>query len=186
MRSHIRRRSWSGAAGLVILAATAVACSRPEAGAGRASPAAGPLVIATVRVIERPLDVQLSLPGELRAFQSVDVFPRVTGFVKSVHVDRGSSVRAGDLLATLEAPELVAQRAEAQSKLQAADAQISVARAKADADKSTFERLKAASATPGVVAGNDVLVAGKSADASQNQVVAAQQSVEAMRQNLNA
>jgi RND family efflux transporter MFP subunit len=46
--------------------------------------------------------------------------------------------------------------------------------------------LKAASATPGVVAGNDVLVAGKGADASQNQVVAAQQSVEAMRQALNA
>jgi RND family efflux transporter MFP subunit len=110
----------------------------------------------------------------------------VTGFVKTIVVDRGSRVRAGDVLATLEAPELVAQRAEAQSKLQAAEAQLAVAQAKADADKSTFERLKAASATPGVVAGNDVLVAGKGADASQNQVVAAQQSVEAMRQALNA
>ena len=80
----------------------------------------------------------------------------MTGFVKTVNVDRGSRVRAGDLLATLEAPELVAQRSEAQSKLQAAEAQLAVARAKADADKSTFDRLKAASATPGVVAGNDV------------------------------
>ena len=169
------------------MVATTAACSRPQAESGTAAaPAAGPPTITTVRVTEQPLDVQMSLPGELRPYQSVDIFPRVTGFVKSIVVDRGSRVNAGDVLATLEAPELVAQRAEAQSKLQAVEAQLAVARAKADADKSTFERLKAASATPGVVAGNDVLVAEKGADASQNQVVAAQQSVEAMRQALNA
>jgi membrane fusion protein (multidrug efflux system) len=116
----------------------------------------------------------------------VAVFPRVTGFVKTVHVDRGSNVRAGDLLVSLEAPELVAQRSEAQSKLQAAEAQLSVARAKSEADRATFERLTAASATPGVVAGNDVVIAEKTADASANQVIAAQQSVEAARQALNA
>jgi RND family efflux transporter MFP subunit len=116
----------------------------------------------------------------------VAIYPRVTGFVKAVNVDRGSSVRAGDLLATLEAPELLAQRAEAQSKLQGAEAQLSVAQSKADADKSTFDRLKAASATPGVVAGNDVLIAEKAADASSNQVLAAQQSIEGARQALNA
>jgi RND family efflux transporter MFP subunit len=87
---------------------------------------------------------------------------------------------------TLEAPELVAQRAEAQSKLQGAEAELAVARSKAEADKSTFERMKAASATPGVVAGNDVTVAEKAADASQSQVAAAQQHVEAVRQTLNA
>jgi RND family efflux transporter MFP subunit len=187
MEANLRRRySWHGIACIAIIAAAA-ACSRPQAESGAAAaPAAGPPTITTVRVTEQPLDVQLSLPGELRAYQSVDIFPRVTGFVKTVVVDRGSRVRAGDVLATLEAPELVAQRAEAQSKLQAAEAQLAVARAKADADRSTFERLKAASATPGVVAGNDVLVAEKGAEASQNQVVAAQQSVEAMRQALNA
>jgi membrane fusion protein, multidrug efflux system len=114
------------------------------------------------------------------------MFPRVTGFVKAVNVDRGSKVREGQLLASLEAPELVAQRSEAQSKLAAAEAQLSVARAKADADKSTFARLKAASATPGVVAGNDVVIAEKTADGSANQVLAAEQSVEAARQALNA
>ncbi|MGH9141680.1 MAG: biotin/lipoyl-binding protein, partial [Vicinamibacterales bacterium] len=102
--------------------------------------------------MEQPLDVQLSLPGELTAFQSVAILPRVSGFVKTVQVDRGSVVRAGDLLATLEAPEMVAQRAEAQARLQAAEAQLAVARAKADADTGTFNKLKAASATPGVVA----------------------------------
>jgi RND family efflux transporter MFP subunit len=139
-----------------------------------------------VRVVERSLDVPLSLPGELTAFQSVAVFSRVSGFVKTVNVDRGSNVRAGDLLASLEAPELVAQRSEAQAKLQAAQAQLMAVRSKADADRSTFDKLKAASATPGVVAGNDVVVAEKAADASANQVLAAQQTVEAARQTLNA
>ena len=171
---------------LVVIVAGAAACSGSETRSRTEPAAAGPPTIAVMRVIERPLDVQLSLPGELKAYQSVDIFPRVTGFVRTVAVDRGSRVRAGDVLATLEAPELVAQRAEAQSKLRAAEAQLSVAKAKADADKSTFERLKAASATPGVIAGNEVLVAEKSADASQNQIVVAQQSVEAMRQALNA
>jgi RND family efflux transporter MFP subunit len=142
--------------------------------------------IDTVRVVERSLDVPLSLPGELTAFQAVAVVPRVTGFVTTVNVDRGSNVRAGDLLMSLEAPELVAQRSEAQSKLQAAEAQLSAARAKSDADRATFERLKAASATPGVVAGNDVIVAEKTADGSANQAMAAQRSVEAARQALNA
>jgi RND family efflux transporter MFP subunit len=114
------------------------------------------------------------------------MFPRVTAFVKTVTVDRGSRVGAGDLLATLDAPELAAQRAEAQSKLQAAEAQLAVARAKADADRTTFDRLKAASATPGVVAGNDVMLAEKAADASRSQVVAAEQGIEAARQALNA
>jgi membrane fusion protein, multidrug efflux system len=173
---------------IVLVASLAAAACGSGDGASRAAPvtAAGPATIDVVRVVEQSLDVPLSLPGELTAFQSVAMFPRVTGFVKAVNVDRGSKVREGQLLATLEAPEVVAQRSEAQSKLQGAEAQLSVARAKADADKGTFARLKAASATPGVVAGNDVVIAEKTADGSASQVLAAEQSVEAARQALNA
>lgn len=173
------------------IAVLASACSRQPAPAApaSASPAAapaGPVAIDVARVVEQPLDVQLSLPGELVAFESVALHARVAGFVKSVAVDRGSVVRRGDLLATLDAPEIVAQRAEAQSKLQAASAQLAAARARADADQFTFDRLRTAAATPGVVAGNDVAVAGKSAEASRNQVVAAEQQVEAARQAAHA
>jgi RND family efflux transporter MFP subunit len=173
---------------IMLTASLAAACGSGD-GASRAAPgtvAAGPPAIDVVRVVEQSLDVPLSLPGELAAFQSVAMFPRVTGFVKAINVDRGSKVRAGELLVILEAPEVVAQRSEAQAKLQAAEAQLSVARAKADADQITFARLKAASATPGVVAGNDVVIAEKTADGSANQVLAAEQSVEAARQALNS
>jgi membrane fusion protein, multidrug efflux system len=174
---------------LILLALALSSCQGREgapAAATTAPPAPGTITIETARVVEQPLNVQLSLPGELTAYQAVAVYPRVTGFVKSVNVDRGSRVNAGTLLATLEAPELTAQRAEAQSKLQAAEAQWAVVRAKADADKGTFQKLKAASATPGVVAGNDVSIAEKAAESAESQVLAAQQSIEAARQALAA
>jgi RND family efflux transporter MFP subunit len=126
------------------------------------------------------------MPGQLDPYETVAVYPKVTGFVKSIRVDRGSRVRSGDVMAELEAPELIAQRAEAQSKVQAAEAQLAVTRAKADADTSTFDRLKAASATPGVVAGNDVVVAQKTVEADQSQIAAAQQTTEAARQALRS
>jgi RND family efflux transporter MFP subunit len=174
---------------IATLATFATACGGAETAqhTGATAPApSGPRAVDVVRVVEQPLDVELSLPGELSAYQTVAVYARVTGFVKTVAVDRGSRVRAGDVLAVLEAPELVAQRAEAQSKLQAAEAQLAAARARADADRGTFDKLKAASATPGVVAGNDVTIAEKTADASRSQVESAQQTVEAARQAFNA
>lgn len=181
-RTHLMAALLGGA-----LVLNAVACSRQQAPA--ADPPAttiGPITIDIARVVEQPLDVQLSLPGELVAYESVAVHPRVTGFVKAVAVDRGSIVRQGDLLVTLDAPEVVARRAEAQSKRQAAEAQLAAARAEAEADAATFDRLTAASATPGVVAGNDVAIAEKAAVASRSQVLAAEQQVEAARQAAQA
>ena len=147
---------------------------------------AEPPTIEVVQVIERPIDVTLSMPGELDPYESVAVSPKITGFVKTIRVDRGSRVRAGELIAQLEAPELVAQRAEAESKVQSAQAQLGAVGSKADADTSTLDKLKAAAATPGVVAGNDLVVAQKSVEADQNQVASAQQAVEAARQALQA
>ena len=174
---------------LVLLASITASCGQAETakttGNGSEAPA-GPTTVDVVRVVEKPLDVELSLAGELTAYQSVAIYPRVTGFVKTVSVDRGSRVRTGDVVAVLDAPELLAQRSEAQSKLQAAEAQLAATTSRAEADRGTFEKLKAASAIPGVVAGNDVVVAEKTADASQSQVTSAQQTVEAARQALTA
>ncbi|HTM02077.1 MAG TPA: efflux RND transporter periplasmic adaptor subunit [Vicinamibacterales bacterium] len=137
-------------------------------------------------MVEQPLDVVLDMPGNLEAYEDVALYSKVTGYVKSIRVDRGSRVRAGDVLAQLEAPELLAQRAEAESKLQAAEAQQGTAQAKADADASTFDKLKAASATPGVIAGNDLVLAQKTVEGDRSQIAAAQKNVEAARQALNS
>jgi len=156
--------------------------NRGAAQADKPAAPAGPPSIDVVPVVQQPTNVMLEMPGQLDPYETVAVYPKVTGFVKTIRVDRGSRVRTGELMAELEAPELVAQRAEAQSKLQVAEAQLAVARAKTDADTSTYEHLKAAAATPGVVAGNDVTVAQKAVEADQSQIVAAQQTAEAARQ----
>jgi membrane fusion protein, multidrug efflux system len=179
-------RTQDASFGVVALAVLISAC-----GGGSATPAqspvpAGPPTIETVRVVQKPVDVTLSMPGQLDPYETVAVYPKVTGFIKTIAVDRGSHVQSGELMAQLEAPEIVAQRAEAQSKVQAAEAQLSAARAKADADTSTYDKLKAASATPGVVAGNDLVVAQKAVEADQSQISAAQQTVEAARQALKS
>ena len=48
----------------------------------------------------------ISLPGELKPYEEVNIYPKIKGFVKKIYVDRGSVVRKGQLLAQLEAPEV--------------------------------------------------------------------------------
>jgi membrane fusion protein (multidrug efflux system) len=172
----------------VVLSMLAIGACRDKAPARTVEKAVpiGPPTIEVVKVVEQPLDVTLSLPGELTPYETVALYSRVNGFVKTIRVDRGSRVAAGEQLAVLEAPELGAQKAEAQSKLQGAEAQLVAVRSKADATSSTYDKLKAASATPGVVAGNDVVIAQKAVEADQGQVAAAQQNVEAARQALRS
>ena len=184
MPGHVSRVR--AAAGVLSLLAMAGCRDETPAQTTEKAAPAGPPTVEVVKVVEQPLNVTLSLPGELTPYQTVALYSRVTGFVKSITVDRGSRVRAGQQLATLEAPELVAQRSEAQSKLQSAEAQLAAIRAKAEANASTYDKLKAASATPGVVAGNDVVLAQKTVEADQSQISAAMQNVEAARQALKS
>jgi len=123
--------------------------------------------VQVAKVVSKRLAITVRLPGELQPYEVVAVYPKVTAFVDSIRVDRGSVVKAGQLMAQLAAPELAAQRAEAQSKLQGAEAQRGEAEARLASDESTYQRLKAASATPGVVAGNDLEVAQKAVEADR-------------------
>ena len=174
------------AAGLAALSVGLSACGSNGAAPVEKAAAPGPPTIEVVRVLEQAVNVTLSLPGELNPYQTVAIYPRVTGFVKTIDVDRGSRLRAGELIAVLEAPEVAAQRAEAQSKLQGAEAQLGAIKSKADADTSTYDKLKVAASTPGVVAGNDLVLAQKAVEADQGQIAAAQQNIEAARQALQA
>ncbi len=141
-----------------------------------------------VRVISKAIERQVKLPGELLPYLSVPIHAKVAGFVDRVAVDRGSVVKKGQLLVTLVAPEMETQIAEAESKKQAVELQRAEAEAKLSSAKSTYDRLKAASATPGVVAGNDLIVAEKNVEAAQalanaygDSIKAAQASVQSLR-----
>ncbi|MFZ0820371.1 MAG: efflux RND transporter periplasmic adaptor subunit [Candidatus Acidiferrales bacterium] len=157
--------------------------SESNAPAPGANPQASnaPTDVDVVKVATQKLDTVVTLPGELTPYEMVAIYPKVTGYVKWISVDRGSRVKQDEEIAQLEAPELVAQRAEAESKLQAAQMQLGVAQAKFAADQGTYERLSAAAKTPGVVAGNDLQIASKAADADRAGVAALEGGVAAAR-----
>ncbi|MBB6269992.1 RND family efflux transporter MFP subunit [Pedobacter cryoconitis] len=95
-------------------------------------------------VTQKGLASEVKLPAELKPFEEVAIYPKVNGFVKNLYVDRGSKVKKGDLLLTLEAPEIESQLQTAQSQyLQA----LEVSRASED----KYKRLKDASKEAGSV-----------------------------------
>ena len=132
----------------------------------------GTVALETTKVVAQTLQKTVTIPGDLTPFQGVNLNARVPGFVESVAVDRGSWVKRGQRLATISAPELRAQRAEAEAKLQAVRAQEAEAQARMVSAQSTYDRLKAASATPGVVAGNDLEIAERGFEAARAHVTA--------------
>jgi len=163
---------------LVVSIVFSAGCTRPAPSTAAASAAvsqAAP-VVEVVSVVQQKLDRTIRLPGELTPYQAVAVYPKVTGFVEWIGVDRGSRVKRGEPLARLSAPELVSQRAEAEARVRAIAAQRAEAQAKLVSDEGTFKRLKAAAATPGVVAGNDVDVAQKTVESDQARVQAIENS----------
>ena len=145
-----------------------------------------PTPVDTVQVVSRRLDMEIKLPGELDPYEEVRVFSRVSGFVQWIGVDRGSVVKKGQLIALLTAPEIVAQKAEAQSKVLNAENQRIASEAKLAADTSTYERLKVASKTPGVISDEELETAEKTAEADRARVVALHNTVEAARANVRS
>jgi RND family efflux transporter MFP subunit len=142
------------------------------------------LEVTTVK--SQKLSTTERLPAELVPYERVDIYAKETGFVKSIKVDRGSKVSQGELLAELEAPELVAQRAQANAAYRSAESQLAAAQAKLAADQATYQHMSAAAKVPGVVAGNDLEIAQKTAQSGQANVAALRRSAEAARDNLRA
>ena len=125
-------------------------------------------------VVARALVRTRTLTGELLPYESVPLHAKVTGFVQRVSVDRGSDVKRGQVLLTINAPEISAQRAEADAKLAAVNAQEAEGQAKLVAAENTYAGLKAASATKGAVAENELVQAKQAADAIRASVAALQ------------
>jgi RND family efflux transporter MFP subunit len=106
----------------VSLVAASVAFAQPAAEVGVTTPRRG------------EIHRFVTLPGSLRANQSVTLHAKVPGYLKTISVDQGDTVQAGQVLAEIELPELVAERARHEAELRIAKLEserIGVARAKA-------------------------------------------------------
>jgi len=148
--------------------------------------ASAPPTVVVTAVKSQLLHTTVALPAQIKPYESVDVFPKESGFITAIPVDRGSRVKAGKLLVKLSAPELVAQRTQAEAAVNAAQSQVVAAKAKLASDQTTYLHLKNAAQSPGVVAENDVAVAEQTAASDQAQVQAAQENAVAARQRLKS
>ncbi|HLZ88738.1 MAG TPA: efflux RND transporter periplasmic adaptor subunit [Puia sp.] len=130
-------------------------CGNPAPAATRPAidSATDPAVaIQTISLSKGRLTSTITLPGQLLPFQSVDLYAKVNSFVKEMFVDVGSRVHKGQLLATLEAPELQSATDEAASLLHTREAAFR-------ASKATYQRLYATSKIPGTVSPNELELA---------------------------
>jgi membrane fusion protein, multidrug efflux system len=123
----------------------------------------------TKTVTESPVEVKavqphrgevyrfINLPGEVRPLYEVTLFTKVNGYLETLTVDKGDAVKAGDLIANIDVPELRANLAKYKAELELAQAeynQLSEAAAKNPSDSEAKSRLAVASGKLAVAKGN--------------------------------
>lgn len=177
---------------LVVLAS----CSHPDASSGNAHPAeaaSGAVPIVSAEPAARaPVSNQLTLTAEFHPYQEVEVMAKVSGYLKSILVDAGDRVAAGQLLAELEVPEMKDEMAKlaasgdrARAELARAQQEVDRARAANDLSQLSYSRLAAVVKTrPGLVAQQEIDIARNRALITQSQISSAQSALAATEQAL--
>jgi RND family efflux transporter MFP subunit len=100
---------WIGAIAIVVIATAGLVLARElwisrQANELARQAAAGPHVLVT-QVGRTPATRDVKLPATARGFDETQIFAKVPGYIKSLRVDKGDRVHAGELLATIESPE---------------------------------------------------------------------------------
>ena len=144
-------------------------------------------VVPAAKVVRVDLRNSVTLTAEFEPFYEVDVMAKEAGYIRHMLVDIGDRVQQGQLLATLEIPELQADLVKAKSDVQTASAERAVARgdlqraeAGAQIAQLSYNRIQDVSKKePGLVPLQEVDVAHSHNLEADAQVSAAQQRVQA-------
>jgi RND family efflux transporter MFP subunit len=156
-RPVLRRLRWVGGAfALLVVVVVAHGMISREAENSRLHGLTEAQAVATVAIVA-PISAQdhssLDLPGRLEAYIRAPIYARVPGYLKSWKYDIGGKVKAGDVLAEIDTPDLDQQLAQARADLSVAQANAKLAQigaerwqslastdavAKQDVDQRTF------------------------------------------------
>jgi RND family efflux transporter MFP subunit len=142
--------------------------------------------------VRKSLQRQITLSSELVPFQEIDVYAKESGFVKKLLVDYGSRVQAGQLMATLEIPELEAQLQEDQAAIKNSSDQVNRAshqlqryQAQSKVLHLEYTRMNGVfQSQPGLIAQQEVDDAQGKDMAAASEVDAAQSNLEGAQSNL--
>jgi RND family efflux transporter MFP subunit len=158
---------------------------------GQNEPAQTP--IASVAVATRAsLSNTLNVAGEFIPFQEVELHAKVAGYIKHISVDIGDKVKAGQVLATLDIPELTAQVQGADAGVRQTQEQITRAKSEVQRDQANYDAVhsaaqrlqQVASARPGLIAQQELDDALAKDRAAAAQVDAAKSALSATEQQL--
>jgi membrane fusion protein (multidrug efflux system) len=114
------------ALGPLLIAAVALlsACDRPE-GQSIQTPPDPPMEVRMTHLSVGPITRSIILPAQVVALQQATLYAKVSGYLKTITVDKGDKVAAGAVLARIEIPELVASRVKQEAELEVAHADYS-------------------------------------------------------------
>ena len=133
-------------------------------------------VVPVVKVGRLDLETDVTLQAEFIPYQDIMLHAKVSGYVNMIRVDIGDRVKAGDLMATLEIPELQDNINKAKATLSATEQEIAKAQADYDNFHQLYQRLgDVAKAHPNLVAQQDLDTARSKEDSAQGALGAAQQ-----------
>src|SRR6266550_1654026 len=149
--------------------------------------------VAVARVTKEELSHNLTLTAEFRPFQEIDVMAKVSGYIKEIKVDVGDRVQQGQLLATLEIPEMVDDLARAKAAVERSSAEVARARDEIQRAESahsiahpSYERLASVSKQrPGLVAQQEIDDARSKDLVSEAQIAAAKSNLTAAIQQVD-
>lgn len=100
---------WIGLAVVVLVAAFGVVIVRGAAIRSQREvllqQTARGLPVLVTQLVRRPETREILLPGEIHGFYETPIYAKIAGYIKTMLVDKGSRVRTGQLVATIESPE---------------------------------------------------------------------------------
>ncbi len=109
--------------------------------------------VAVSKVTREDLNEELVCNAELRPYQEIDLHAKVAGYLENISVDIGDRVQAGQLLATIEVPELADDIQRAKAALDRNEQEVSRAQAAYDEAHLVYTRLAAVDkAQPNLIA----------------------------------
>lgn len=125
------------------LAGGLLSCARgngeAEASGGVTTNSSETLVVPVAKVGRSTLSTDLVLTGEFLPYQEIDVMAKEAGYIKSIGVDIGDRVKAGQKLAELEIPEMQDDITHANAAVEASEADITTARNDLARAKAAFD-----------------------------------------------
>jgi RND family efflux transporter MFP subunit len=170
----------------VVLVGLVAGCSNSNVGAGGIQPE-GETTVEVAPVTRKPIMRQLTLSSELVPFQEIDVYAKESGYVNRLLVDYGSRVKKGQLMATLDIPELEAQLQQDAAAIRSMTDQVERA-------KNQVDRLEAlhkvyqlmADRMNGVAEKQPGLLAQQAIDEAVGKALGSEAQVEAAKANLES